>query len=159
MQLQNGQRDQEKVTENGKFGPHALHISGHSPRRDVWCLLALAGRYKPLTRFPFLGLPSVITQHCETTEQGSSLASRGACHSFTKAHRRVGKVKQKMCMLRKQSLELWGFLCCPEDPGRSPRMIAYSEQCRIHDLWRRRYSFGTRGQPWSLKSFCVAKFY
>ena len=23
MQLQNGQRDQEKVTEKGKFGPHA----------------------------------------------------------------------------------------------------------------------------------------
>ena len=30
--------------------------------------------------------------------------------------------------------------------------------CRIHDL-QRRFSFGTRDQAWSLKSFCVAEFY
>ena len=59
------------------------------------CLLALAGQYKPPTRLPFWGLPSVIRRHCKTAEQGSSLASRRACHSFTQAHRRVSKVKQK----------------------------------------------------------------
>ena len=37
-------------------------------------------------------------------------------------------------------------------------MIAYSEQCQICDLLRR-FSFGMRGQAWSLKSFCVAEFY
>ena len=37
-------------------------------------------------------------------------------------------------------------------------LIAYGEQCRIRDL-RRRFSFGSRDQAWSLKSFCVAEFY
>ena len=37
-------------------------------------------------------------------------------------------------------------------------MIAYSERCGIRDL-RRRFSFGTRDQAWSLKNFCVAEFY
>ena len=38
-------------------------------------------------------------------------------------------------------------------------VIAYGEQCWIFDLWRRRFSFWTRDQPWSLKRFCVAEFY
>ena len=38
-------------------------------------------------------------------------------------------------------------------------LIAYGEQCRIHDFWRRRFNFRTRDQAWSLKSFCVAEFY
>ena len=38
-------------------------------------------------------------------------------------------------------------------------VIAYGEQCLICDLWRRRFSFGTRDQAWSFKSFCVAEFY
>jgi len=37
-------------------------------------------------------------------------------------------------------------------------LIAYNEWCWIHDLWRR-FSFGTRDQAWSLKSFCAAEFY
>ena len=37
-------------------------------------------------------------------------------------------------------------------------LIAYGERGWIRDLWRR-FSFGTRDQPWSLKSFCVAEFY
>ena len=37
-------------------------------------------------------------------------------------------------------------------------LIAYSEWCLICDL-QRRFSFGTRDQAWSLKSFCVAEFY
>ena len=79
-----------------KVCSNALPISGCSPCRDVGCLLALAGQYKPPTRLPFLGLPSVITWHCEIAEQGSSLALHRACHSFTQ------KMKQKMCILRKQ---------------------------------------------------------
>ena len=37
-------------------------------------------------------------------------------------------------------------------------LTVYGEWCRIHDLWRR-FSFGTREQAWSLKSFCIARFY
>ena len=119
----------------------------------------LAGRYKPPTRFPFLGLPSVITKHCETAEQDSSLASRRECHSFTQAHCRVSKVRQKNAYTEKaERLELWVFLPCPEDPRWGPKMIAYGEQCKICDRWRR-FSFGTRDQAWSLKSFCIAEFY
>ena len=36
-------------------------------------------------------------------------------------------------------------------------LIAYSEHCWICDL--QRFSFMTRDQAWSLKSFCVAEFY
>ena len=37
--------------------------------------------------------------------------------------------------------------------------ITYAERCWIRDLWRRRFSFRTRDQTWSLKSLCVAEFY
>ena len=106
------------MTEKGKFSPHTLPISGRPPRRDIGCLLALAGQYKPPTRLPFLELPSVITRHCKAAEQGSSLASCRACHSFTQAHRRISKVKQKMCILRKQSRALCSYLVLkiPDEP-------------------------------------------
>ena len=127
MQLPNGQRDQERITEKGKLGPHALPIPGHSPLREVGCLLALAGWYKPRTRLPFWGLPSVITRHLETTEQGSSLVSCMACHSFTQAHWRVSKVKkskaENIYIQKAERLELWVFLACPEDPGQAPRTV------------------------------------
>ena len=89
----------KKMTEKEKFSPHALPIFGHSPCRDVGYLLVLASRYKSLTRLPFLGLPLVDVKHCN---QGSLLTLLTACHSFTEAYRRVSKVKQKMCILRKQ---------------------------------------------------------
>ena len=90
------------MNEKRKFSSHASPISGHSPRRDTGCLLALAGWYKPLPRLPFWGLSSVITRHLETSEKGSSLVSHRVCHSFTQAHRRVSKAKQKTCSLREQ---------------------------------------------------------
>ena len=37
-------------------------------------------------------------------------------------------------------------------------VIAYGEWYWICDLQSRRFSFGTRNQAWSLKSFCVAEF-
>ena len=37
-------------------------------------------------------------------------------------------------------------------------LIAYGKRYCILDL-QRRFSFGTRDQSWSLKSFCVAEFY
>ena len=38
-------------------------------------------------------------------------------------------------------------------------VVAYSEQCQICELQKRRFSFGTRDQAWSLKNLCVAGFY
>ena len=105
MQLQNCQRDQEKLTEKGKFGPHASPISGRSLCRDIGCLLALAGWYKPLIRLAFGG----CLQSLWGTEKPQSRAQRSLragcvihCHPFTRAYHSVSKVKQKMCMLRKQ---------------------------------------------------------
>ena len=34
---------------------------------------------------------------------------------------------------------------CAEDPGQAPKMTAYSERCRIHDL-QRRFNLGIRDQ-------------
>ena len=130
-----------------------------SPCKDVGCLLALAGqyKYKLLIRFPFGGLPSVITRNRETAEQGSMLASCRAYHPFIQAHRRVSKAEN--LFTEKAERQLSVFLLWPEDPGPAPKVMTYGEQCRIHDLRRRRISFGTRDQAWSLKSFCVAEFY
>ena len=148
------------MSKKAKFSPLALPISGCSPHRDVGCLLALAGLYKPPTRLPFWGLPSVIKRHCKTAEQDSSFVSRRAHYSFTQAHCRVSKVRQKNAYTEKaERLELWVFLPCPEDPRWGPKMIAYSERFRICDLRRRRFNFRTRDQTWSLKSFCIAEFY
>ena len=57
-----------------------------------------------------------------------------------------------------ERLELWVFLPCPEDPRRASKMIAYSEQCQVYDLQRRRFNFGTKDQAWSLKSFVQQSF-
>jgi len=42
-------------------------------------------------------------------------------------------------------------------PGQWTVVVAYGERCQIRDL--QRFSFGTRDQAWSPKSFCVAEFY
>ena len=138
-----------KADQKWKFSPHASPISGHSCHRDVGCLLALAGRYKPPKSLPFWGLPSATMRSGETAEQGSSLASCRACHSFTQAHRRVSKV-ENVYTEKAERLELWVFLPCPEDPGRALMMIAYSEWYQICDLWRW-FNFGTwERHSWSL---------
>ena len=154
MQLWNDQRDQGKLTKKWKFNPHASPISGCSPRRrDLRCLLALAGEYKPLTRYPFGGLPSVITRHHKTTEQGSPPASCRACHSGTKSQESRSRAPEQS-----ERLELRVFSPCPEDPD-GPKMTVRPEKGWIRGLQRRRFNFGTRDQAWSHKSFCVAEFY
>ena len=87
---------------------------------DGECPLALAGLYKPLTSLPFLGLPSVNTNHHETTEQGSSIASHRVCHSFTQGHYRVNKVENiywKSREARAPSVLTmsWRFQMSPQD--------------------------------------------
>ena len=54
----------------------------------------------------------------------------------------------KEASLKKNCLIIFGW----------PELTSYSEWCQIRDL-RRRFSFGTRDQAWSLKSFCEAEFY
>ena len=110
----------------------------------------------PRQGFPFGGCLQSLRGTAKP-EQGSSLFVQGVSFIHT-AHRRISKVRQKMCILRKQSLKLWAFLPFPEDPGQACRMIAYCEWCRILDLWRR-FSFENRDQAYSFKSFCAAEFY
>ena len=134
------------MTKKGKLSPHTSPISGHSPRRDIRCLLALAGWYNPLARLPFGGLPSVIMRHCETAEQGSRLISYSfryvslILHPHRQAHHRVS-MAEEVYTEKADRLELWVFLPCLEDPGEAPKMIAYavsSGRChQIHGLQRR----------------------
>ena len=139
-----------------KFGPHALSISGLSPCREVGCLLALAGWYKPPTRLPFW-LPSVIMKHCQTTEQGSSLASRRACHSFTQSHHRVSKAQQKTCSLREQRTKAPSILTLSwrilDEPPRWKVVVESREYTGILGPRRRRIQSGARDEAWSLRAF------
>ena len=63
-------------------------------------------------------------------------------------------------------MNLWGRKWRPDRilppslyPRWAPKMTAYSEWCRIHDLQRRRFNIRTRDQVCSLKSFCTVEFY
>ena len=92
-----GKADQERKVQSTCFA-HFQPL----PSQGRWVSLGIGRWYKPPTRLPFLGLPSVITRHLETAEQGSSFASCRACHSFTQAHHRVSKVNQKTSLLGEQ---------------------------------------------------------
>ena len=70
------------------------------------------------------------------------LASCRAYHPFTQARCRVSKAEN--LFTEKAERQLSVFLPWPEDPGPAPKVMAYGEQCWIHDL--RRFSFGTRDQ-------------
>ena len=140
-----------------KFSPHASSVSGRSPYRDVGCLLALAGRCGFLTRLPFGGLPSVIMRHHKTAEQAPHLFCTGhVIHSHE--HTVQFQCKEENVWTEKAERQSSECSYRPEDPRHTPKMIAYGEQCRIRDVWRR-FSVSTRDQAWSLKSFCVANFY
>ena len=76
------------------------------PEGDIGCLLALAGLYNP----QHVSAISHMRSPWNRTEQGSLLASRRACHSFTQAHGRVSKVQQKTCSLREQRTKAPGIL-------------------------------------------------
>ena len=128
------------------------------PSQGYWVSLGIGRSVQTPDKASFLGAVFSHYEACKTTEQGSSLVSCRACHSFTQAHWRVSKAENVYTDKAKR-LQLWVCLPFPEDPGRSPKMLAYSDRYQIHDLQRRRFSFGTRDQAWSLKSFCVAEFY
>ena len=88
---------QKSLTEKGGFGPQALPISGRFPKETLgaswhWQVGITPRQVSAIT----------LWDHHGTTEQGSLLASRRACHSFTQAHGRVSKAQQKICSLREQ---------------------------------------------------------
>ena len=144
--------DQERRVWSARFAHFWL-----VPEGDIGCLLALAGQYKPPTRLPFLGLPSVITRHLETAEQGSSFASCRACHSFTQAHHRVSKAQQKTCLLREQRTRAPSILTLSwrilDEPQRWKVVVESHENTRILGPRRRRIQSGARDEPWSLSAF------
>ena len=68
------------------------------PEGDIECLLALAGRYNAPTGF------------CHKPYEITVEPQSRACHSFTQAHRRVSKARQKTCSLREQRTKAPSFL-------------------------------------------------
>ena len=120
MQLRNGQRDQEKVTKKGKFSPHASPISGRPPRRDVGCLLALAGRYEPrqgsLLRAAFSH--DEAPRNCRAGLITCFVQGVSSIHRST-LERQLSKAENAYAEEAK-GLELRVFLPHPEDPGRAP---------------------------------------
>ena len=92
-------RDQEKLTEKGKFGPYT-HPFLAAPLTGTLGVLGLAGWSKCPKRLPSWGLPSVTTRHCKTAEQAHHLLHTG--HVIHSHKNTVQLVKKKMCILRKQ---------------------------------------------------------
>ena len=148
----------ESLTEKGELSPHVLPISGCSLHRDAWCLMALAGQYKPLRGLPFWGLPSVIMRHLETADQGSSFALLKVCHSFTQAYHRVSKVQQKTCSLREERTRALSIFTLSsriqEEPPRWKVVAEPNKDARILGLRRRRIQSGARDKAWSLRALC-----
>ena len=139
MQLRNGQKDQEKVTEKGKFSPHAFPISGRSLAGTLGVSWHWQVGINTQQGSPFLG--------CLQSWWGTAKLQSRAHHLLRAGHvihRRVSKV-ENVYTEKAERLELWVFLPCPEDPGQAPKMIAYGEQYWICDL-QRRFIFGTRDQ-------------
>ena len=122
--------DYKMVKETSKMWPrkessvhmlcHFFAISGHCPRRDVGCLPALVGQYKPLTRFPFLVLPSAITRHLETSEQGLTLTfAIISVHLFSSTFTQTGMLQSQQSIRRNRYIESprvaresWGWRSC-----------------------------------------------
>ena len=148
--------DQERRVQSTRFA-HFWSV----PKGNIGCLLALAGRYKPPTRRPFLRLPSVIMRHLiQNSRADSSLALPRAYHSFTQAHLRVSKVQQKTCLLGEQRTRAPSILTLswriPDDPPRW-KVVAKPRRCR--DSWPPEKN-SIRSQRWGLiaQSFCVIIF-
>ena len=147
-----GKDDRERTV----WSTHFAHF-WPLPSQGCWMSLALADQYKCPTRLPFGELPSVIMRHHKTAEQARHLFCTGhVIHSHE--HTVQFQCKEENVWTEKAERQSSECSYRPEDPRHTPKMIAYGEQCRIRDVWRR-FSVSTRDQAWSLKSFCVANFY
>ena len=108
------------MTKKGKFTPHASPISGRPPRRDIGCLLALAGRYEPrqgsLLRAAFSHDEALRNRRAGLITcfmQGMSSIHRSTLE------RQLSKAENAYTE-EAEGLELRVFLPRPEDPGRAP---------------------------------------
>ena len=86
-----GKADQERKVQSTSFAHFWL-----LPLQGCWVSLGIDRLVKNPIKLPFSRLPSVVMRLHETAEQGSVLTLHRLCHSFTQAHERVSKVKQKM---------------------------------------------------------------
>ena len=123
------------------------------PEGDIGCLLALAGRYNAPT-----GFCHTVWDHCGTAEQGSLLAARRACHSFTQAHRTVSKAQQKTCSLREQRTRAPSILTLswriPDEPPRWKVVVESREDTGILGPPRRRIQSRARDEAWCSELLC-----
>ena len=87
----------KSLTEKAEFSPHALPISDQFPKETL-----VASWHWQISINPRQVFAISLIRSPGTTEQGSSLASCRAFHSFTQAHHRVSKVQQKTCSLGEQ---------------------------------------------------------
>ena len=83
--------------------------------------------------------------------------------SHTRAHHRVSKVLQKMCLLGEQRTRTLSILTLSWRSQMSPQyewlLLQDVYYTRICDLQRREFQSGVRDKAWLLGAFCVAKFY
>ena len=143
------------LTEKGKLGPHTSPISGHSPLRDIGCLLALVG---------WQGSPlDAAFQSLWGTEKPQSRAQISLCTCFctspsfyihTEKHTiRISKVKGEMCVYyNNRWARILRVLTLSWISWTSSKTIAYGE--RFFMISKEEDS-GTRDQSWSRESFCM----
>ena len=124
-------------------------------QRKYWVPLGLGRSVETPDRF----LPSAI-DHCGTAKQGSSLASRRACHSFTQAHRRVSKAQQKTYSLREQRTRAPSILTLSWRIGDEPPRWKVVVELGRRDSWPPEEKNSIQGQRRGLiaQSFCVISF-
>ena len=143
--------DQERRVRSTRFA-HFWWV----PEGDIGYLLALAGGINPrqVSAISLIG-------RLGTSEQGSSLASCRAFHSFTQAHRGVSKVQRKTCLLGEQRTRATSILTLswriPDEP---PRWKVVAERWDTGFLASRGDEFNLGPETgWIAQSFCVIKFY
>ena len=142
----------KSLTEKGEFSPHALPISGRSPKGDIGCLLAVAGRYNPPTGF----CHKLYEVTVEPQRRAPHLL-RAARFIHSHKHTVVSKVHQKTCSLGEQRTRAPNILTLSwrilDEPPRWQVVAEPHKDAGILDLWRRRIQSGARDEAWLLRAF------
>ena len=84
-------------TEKGEFGPHALPISGQSPKET----LGASWHWQVGINPQRISAISCMRSPCNR-RAGHLTCFAQVCHSFTQANCRVSKVQQETCLLGEQ---------------------------------------------------------
>ena len=152
-------KDTENFDRKRVFSTRFAHFS-QVTKGDVGCLLALAGRYKPLTGF--CHKPYEVTT--EPQSRAPHLLDAG-CFIHSRKHTvELVKCSRKRVCQENKELELQASLPCPEESWMSPQdetwfMLLNHE--RLQDSWLSEEKNSIWGQRQGLitQSFCVIKFY